>query len=159
MTSGRAAVWAAGWLAVVASCGGDVDLGGAAPAPCEPCASAASCGGNATCALVGGQARCATLCPAGTECAQGEVCASAAGADGGAARACLPASGSCPSVVGPSVDGAVLERCGNDVGPAVAAGCRACSKSSPSCQANGCYGGYWCDTVTADCERPPRACP
>jgi hypothetical protein len=35
-----------------------------------------------------------------------------------------------------------------------------CSCSSSSgCAANGCYGGWWCDTTTNRCHSPPSGCP
>lgn len=41
--------------------------------------------------------------------------------------------------------------------PSVTASCSACS--SPPCQANGCYGGYWCDMTTSKCHSsPPSGC-
>jgi len=47
------------------------------------------------------------------------------------------------------------EICGNLVGPNVEAGCY-CSGSD--CLADGCYGGWWCNTSTNRCERPPSSC-
>jgi len=44
------------------------------------------------------------------------------------------------------------------VGPTVSAGCSSCSSSSSSCQANGCYGGWYCDTSTDKCQSPPTSC-
>ncbi len=41
--------------------------------------------------------------------------------------------------------------------PELPADCEACW--GKGCQANGCYGGYWCDTKTAGChEYPPSGC-
>jgi hypothetical protein len=41
--------------------------------------------------------------------------------------------------------------------PTVSASCTAC-KTSP-CQANGCYGGYWCELATDGCKKdPPSGC-
>jgi hypothetical protein len=41
--------------------------------------------------------------------------------------------------------------------PDVTAGCTACS--TPPCQANGCYGGYWCEMSKDSChEDPPSGC-
>ena len=37
------------------------------------------------------------------------------------------------------------------------AGCHSCSPG-PNCQQNGCYGGWWCDTVTNLCHAPPTNC-
>lgn len=47
--------------------------------------------------------------------------------------------------------------CGPLVAPSVSATCRSCS--GQSCQPNGCYGGYWCNTTTNRCEAPPTGCP
>ena len=41
--------------------------------------------------------------------------------------------------------------------PTMSASCTACS--SPPCQANGCYGGYWCEMSTSKCHSsPPSGC-
>jgi hypothetical protein len=41
--------------------------------------------------------------------------------------------------------------------PDVTASCSACK--SPPCQANGCYGGYWCEMSEDSChEDPPSGC-
>ncbi len=49
-------------------------------------------------------------------------------------------------------------QCGNEVAPSVDATCNACDKTSADCQPNGCYGGYWCDTLGNHCEPPPKTC-
>jgi hypothetical protein len=43
--------------------------------------------------------------------------------------------------------------------PNTTAGCT-CAATDPSeCQANGCYGGYWCDTSSNGCRKdPPSGC-
>ncbi len=48
--------------------------------------------------------------------------------------------------------------CGTLVGPTVKAGCSSCSGSSSTCQANGCYGGWYCDTSTDKCQAAPTSC-
>lgn len=45
------------------------------------------------------------------------------------------------------------------VAPSVTASCDSCSSSSSTCQPNGCYGGWWCDTSTSKCEAAPTSCP
>ena len=41
--------------------------------------------------------------------------------------------------------------------PAMSASCTACK--TPPCQANGCYGGYWCEMSTSKCHSsPPSGC-
>jgi hypothetical protein len=42
--------------------------------------------------------------------------------------------------------------------PDTPATCHSCSPSSSKCQANGCYGGYLCDTASGRC-RAPNQCP
>jgi hypothetical protein len=54
-----------------------------------------------------------------------------------------------------TVDGST---CGTLVGPSVTASCHACNPG-PSCQPNGCYNGYWCDTSLSRCHAPPTTCP
>lgn len=51
------------------------------------------------------------------------------------------------------------ETCGNLVGPDVSAKCKACEPGHDDCQPNGCFGGYWCNTKTVDCAKPPTTCP
>jgi hypothetical protein len=41
--------------------------------------------------------------------------------------------------------------------PDTPADCSACSAGS-SCQPNGCYNGYWCNTSTSRCRTPPTTC-
>jgi hypothetical protein len=153
------------------ACGTDVDIGGSsdggleanvdaeAPDDCDPCASAQDCAASAVCAQFGGDEFCATKCPKGSECAAGEVCTSATVPGGGAVNACLPKSGTCTAAPPPSADGAPLEVCGALNGPAVASQCHSCGRFSDDCQANGCYGGWWCNTATRRCQRPPSSCP
>jgi hypothetical protein len=43
--------------------------------------------------------------------------------------------------------------CGVLAGPSVGAACHAC-RDRP-CQANGCWGGFWCNTHTRRCQPPP----
>lgn len=50
-------------------------------------------------------------------------------------------------------------RCSALVAPDVAAPCEACTPGSAKCQANGCYGGFWCNTAARDCREAPPSCP
>jgi hypothetical protein len=43
--------------------------------------------------------------------------------------------------------------CGTLVGPDISSCCHSCS--GQTCQANGCYGGWWCNTDTCHCQQPP----
>lgn len=50
-----------------------------------------------------------------------------------------------------------LTTCGTLVAPSVPASCHSCT--SQTCQPNGCYGGWWCNTSTNRCQSPPTTCP
>jgi hypothetical protein len=166
--------------AVVSACGKDVDLGGTSDAalsspdagtvdapvsgdaepprdPCDPCATNEECGQGRTCAQLGGtNTFCLVLCT--TRCEVDESCLSVVGAAGDRPQGCVPEAGSCAPLAPPTADGAPLERCGEFVGPTIAANCRSCSPTSSDCQPNGCYGGWWCQTDYHRCERPPKTC-
>jgi hypothetical protein len=58
----------------------------------------------------------------------------------------------------PPCDAGPPGACGTAVGPTVTASCTSCGTMS-TCQANGCYGGWWCDTATNKCEPMPTSCP
>lgn len=157
------------WLLAAMACGKDVDLGGTpddggTPVDggvvgfCEPCTSSSECGPRAACAGLGGaEGFCLATC-SGSSCGNAETCTSLPVVSGGNATVCSPRTGRCAGPAPPTVDGAAVERCGNDVAPTVPAACHACERTSKSCQLNGCYGGYWCDTTTRRCERPPATC-
>jgi hypothetical protein len=55
--------------------------------------------------------------------------------------------------------GPASEACGTLIGPDVAAGCTSCKRGGSNCQTNGCYGGWWCDSSTNRCQKPPTSCP
>ncbi|MDB5219998.1 MAG: hypothetical protein JWO86_7925 [Myxococcaceae bacterium] len=158
-----------------AACGTDVNLGGgddAAPAVadvtfeevvdvCEPCSSSQTCTTAASCVQIAGNLRfCATSCPVGNECEPDEICQSmATGAGDPPALACAPLAGACTPAAPPKSDSATLEHCGNLEGPTVVASCKSCDHDDNDCQKNGCYGGWWCNTTSAKCQRPPATCP
>jgi hypothetical protein len=48
--------------------------------------------------------------------------------------------------------------CGNLAPPTAPAPCRACNPDSGTCQANGCFNGYYCDVTITDCEPLPSKC-
>ncbi|HEY2514307.1 MAG TPA: hypothetical protein VGI39_25745 [Polyangiaceae bacterium] len=58
-----------------------------------------------------------------------------------------------------SPDGAPLATCGPLDAPSTPSTCEACIKGTEECQANGCYGGYWCNASERDCKAPPKTCP
>ena len=139
--------------------GGSADAGFPLSADCEPCTFDKDCHPAAACGQFSADTYCATLCPRGDECGPTQLCAAVLTFADASVRACLPKTGVCPIAEGPaSLDGGALTRCGSLVGPTVGAPCRSCTPGSGDCQANGCYGGWWCDTTTKDCARPPT-CP
>jgi hypothetical protein len=47
--------------------------------------------------------------------------------------------------------------CANYAAPTVASKCHSCP-AGKVCQANGCWGGYWCDVPTVRCVTAPSGC-
>jgi hypothetical protein len=159
------------------ACGTDVSLGGGgdsgAPAveagidggfsqvdllDCVPCATTSTCNGGSACASIdGGDGFCFAACDASAQCESDEACGMTKDMTGAMVLACIPKAGECPAAAPPKgPDGGTVDQCGTLVGPNVAdAGCKDCHYE---CQKNGCYGGYYCNTKTKDCERPPESC-
>ena len=156
-------------------CSTDVNLGGTAdagaldgtPAPeeiagfCEPCASELACPSTTNCVQIAGvHTFCARLCPLGTECDAYHACQLAVRpSEGKMVHVCVPKTGACAPAKPPQRDGAPVVRCGGLDGPTVAAACTSCDKDDKDCQRNGCYGGWWCNTTTNRCQKPPASCP
>ena len=158
----------AAWLGL-AGCGSDVSLGGTADAatgtrgasagPCEPCAEAVDCRAGLACAQFAGDLFCASPCAAtGGACGASEACAKRSAAGGTQVDVCVPASDQCTLAPPPASAGDGGATCGRLNGPGTRSGCSSCGKYSDDCQANGCYGGWWCNTATLRCEAPPEAC-
>jgi hypothetical protein len=155
-------------LPALLACGTSVDLGGTSdsgtleagpPGPeCAPCASGSDCA-SGVCGQFAGDLYCATPCSAASACASGETCTLVNATSGSSAQVCVPANGACTPAAPPAdADGGALDHCGSLNGPSIASPCDACGKYSNDCQANGCYGGYWCDEAIRDCEPPPKSC-
>jgi hypothetical protein len=152
-------------------CGTDVSLGGRSDAgtgdatvegdlalDCEPCLAESDCASDATCGVFSGDSFCATLCPNGTGCDSDETCDAITTVGGAGIKACVPNGGVCATASGPDADGASANHCGALNGPQITSACHSCGRYSSDCQPNGCYGGWWCDTSTRRCERPPKTC-
>jgi hypothetical protein len=162
-------------LSAFAACSTDVDLGGGAdagaslPGPtledlgdiCEPCTTSATCPTSAVCVQIAGKLTfCATVCPNATECESDETCQLLATGQGATTvRACAPAAGLCAPAPPPASEGGALEHCGSLESPTTVAACRSCDKDDKDCQPNGCYGGWWCNTTSNRCRKPPATCP
>jgi hypothetical protein len=175
--------------AACASCGATAEcVGGACLAldagACTACLTSNDCAGGA-CVQFATDSICADKCEADGGCDDpGELCVHATAFDGQDIETCLPASGTCGPVEGcgtcaagtscdyltgscvavppdagvPTPDGG---RCGSLVSPSTAACCHSCTVGVGDCQANGCYGGWWCDAANQPscwCRRPPTTC-
>ncbi len=159
------------WVAGV-GCGGQAhELGGgssgagssgggdAASASCPPCVTSSDCAAGGLCAQLAGDTYCAPACGANAgACSADRQCEMVSDVAGAQVSVCVPRGGVCAvPVTGSGSDGGTPSvTCGTLVGPDVAAGCH-CS-SGRTCTADGCYGGWWCNTATNHCQAPPTGC-
>ena len=154
--------WAAGCggSSNSATGGADADVEAAIQsAQCPACTTDADCATGSACTQFGGDAFCAPTCPNGNECASDRSCNPATTVSGQQVSACLPRGDVCGPASGS--DAGTLppaEMCGSLVGPDVAALCSCKPSASHTCQMNGCYGGWWCDTSTTRCNTAPSTC-
>ncbi len=140
---------------------------GVDPSKCPLCVSDQDCNGG-ICAQFGSDIFCTPSCANGGSCSSDRTCEMETSASGDQVSVCVPnddACGAAGSGGGTSScaptggeDAGDPNRCGTFVGPAESASCTSCSKSSSSCQANGCYGGWWCDTASNKCQSSPSGC-
>ena len=152
-------------------CGTDVSLGGTPGAgtadagtldlalDCQPCLEQVDCASTQVCGIFSGDSFCATTCSNGAACDPDEACSAITTVGGAGIMACVPKGGLCPVATGPVAEGGALDRCSGLNGPLVTSACHSCGKYSSDCQPNGCYGGWWCNTATRKCQRPPKTCP
>jgi hypothetical protein len=149
------AIWMSGCSPALKASDNGAGDGGALAAACPSCVTDKDCSGG-VCAQIGGDTFCTPTCPMGNECASDRACTSVTTVSGQQSSACVPRGDVC----GPSsLDDAGAPpsmTCGTLVGPDTKASC-ACS-SGKTCSANGCYGGWWCDTATNRCHSPPTNC-
>ena len=126
-------------------------------ATCAPCLTDGDCA-DGLCIQAGVDSVCAPPCGAGA-CPGGSACAQATGTDGAQVAVCLPGDGHCGAGMAGEPDAGTPAgaTCGPLVGPEVAADCHACHAGT-DCQANGCYGGWWCNTSVGRCQAPPAGC-
>jgi hypothetical protein len=161
---------------------GDPGGSDAGPVDCRACVNAEDCGDAGACVQVGGDFFCGSLC-AGAACGAGEACTTATAYDGTQVQVCSPASGSCNPDAGCGVcpggsscevssgtcqvdvdagspdAGAVA--CGTKMPPSLSSCCHSCTPGSGTCQANGCFGGWYCDEALSPlcfCKKPPTSC-
>ncbi len=154
---GTAMVWAgcsANQLTPNMDAGGIGDA--SVSAACPPCVTDQDCAGG-TCAQLAGDSYCTPSCPNGNECSTDRSCVSASSVTGQQVSVCVPRSDVCTPTNATDDAGTPSGPCGSLVGPDVKSGCTGCG-SRPTCQANGCYGGWWCNTATNKCQSPPSDC-
>jgi hypothetical protein len=142
--------------------------GAAASGLCTQCTTNADCKGGAVCAQFQGDTFCAAACPNEGQCTGSTTCTVETSYAGDQLSVCVPDGNLCGMPAGPVSDGgqpmnacdaAPATACGTLVGPTTKASCTSCTSSSQStCGANGCYGGWWCDTSDSKCHAPPTSC-
>jgi hypothetical protein len=150
----RASLAFLGAVVLVAACsngGGNNDAG---VNPCPPCVIDSDCTNGGICAQLGGDSYCALPCPTGSECTASQQCASVVTVTGDQANVCVdPNSTTCgPNPVQTNDAGTT---CPGFADPSTTAGCTSCKQFTQTCQANGCYGGWYCNTQTNKCQAPP----
>ncbi len=130
-----------------------------ANAGCALCVTDNDCAGG-LCVQLAGDSYCAATCPNGTECASDHACTPASTIEGVQANVCVPRTAICGDGAGtgtaPAAPPPPTGMCGTLAGPDLAAACKSCG--SRPCQANGCYGGWWCNTATSRCQPAPSEC-
>jgi hypothetical protein len=137
------------------------DAGTVNPVLCPPCVTSNDCSGG-VCTQLGSDSYCAPACATGGSCATGRTCMSETSFSGEQVSVCVADDSACGAPAGPGggSDAGMppSETCGTLVGPNVSASCSSCGSSSSTCQTNGCYGGWWCNTASSKCETAPTGC-
>ncbi len=158
VTRGAGAVALAVALGAVAACGTDgasssddaaAPADGGVTSACSPCVQDSDCA-SGICAQVGGDSYCLDACPSGTGCPAGQACATVATVAAEAPRACLA-----PACTTPAPTDGGAGTCPGYAAPNESAACKSCKQGSSGCQPNGCFGGWYCNTLTAACQAPP----
>ena len=134
--------------------GPDATSGGS----CAPCVIDSDCPSGSVCAQLGGDSYCAATCAQQSDCQDGETCMSVVTISGDQAQTCVQtASATCGP--NPTDDAGTTGSCPGFADPSTSAGCTSCTtQTRPDCQANGCYGGWYCNTQTNKCQAPPTNC-
>jgi hypothetical protein len=151
----RFAWWLGAVLSVVLGCNAGPPRG----FRCVDCLASTDCGDEQVCIQYASDVACADACTGGAACATGTHCASFSSVAGEQVMACVPDVPACGMIAqdtGPDVDAGMPTSCGGLVAPTVTA-CCACP-TGHQCAANGCYGGWWCNTGTCHCQAAPVTC-
>jgi hypothetical protein len=142
--------------ALAFSCSGKTKAKDAGPPPdaCTLCVSDMDCANGALCSQLANDSYCAVPCGPNGECPDNTACAQVTTVAGDPVSVCAPAMGDCALAAqdASAPDGS----CGTNVPPNMPATCKSCSGNK--CQPNGCYGGWWCDTLTNTCHSAPTSC-
>ncbi|HEY4219865.1 MAG TPA: metallophosphoesterase [Myxococcota bacterium] len=150
------------------------DAGTAAPvaSSCSACISDDDCAHGGSCIQIDGDDACVNTCAGDGACSDNESCSAAVSSNGSQVQVCIPKSGSCAvgtgcgacatgqvcdQTSGQCVDAPPADACGTLVAPDAVAQCSSCG-SSGDCQANGCFGGWYCDTSNNKCHPAPDDC-
>ncbi len=146
--------------------------GGGAAAECPPCQQDSDCAAGGKCGQFGGSTYCAPDCSGSASgCSSDRSCTMISGANGEQLSICVPNTNVCGGTLAGSggstatssstTSSGSSEVCGSLLGPDVMAACMSCKTSGMACQANGCYGGWWCNKDTTSCQAPPSpsSCP
>ncbi len=130
------------------------------PTTCPPCLSDTDCQNGAICSQFGSDSYCAAPCPSGNECDSSHTCQQVTTASGDEESVCVPNNNACGVTPQPPSNdaGPPPNTCPGLASPQTPASCSSCSKMSNTCQPNGCYGGWWCNTMTTKCQAPPTNC-
>jgi hypothetical protein len=143
---------------------------GTGTSACVQCTTSADCTGGSTCAQFQGDTFCALSCPNGDECGSTTTCSTETSFSGDQVSVCVPNNDACgtspptssggPPTPPAGCDAGPVSTCGSLVAPTSTSSCTSCTKSTSSktCQPNGCYGGWWCDSATSKCQAPPTSC-
>lgn len=132
---------------------------------CPPCVTASDCAGGSQCAQFGSDIYCAPSCTTAKDCSADRDCLTVPSATGDQVNVCVPRGDVCGASVGPmpdagtgdattATDAGSSTTCGTLVSPDTKAACK-CDPTLHTCQPNGCYGGWWCDTATLKCHAAP----
>ena len=138
---------------------------------CVGCLNDTDCGGGDECVQFGLDTACGPPCSPDGACAAGASCQLSTSVDGEQAQICVPDVGACGG--SPADDGGVLAdggtldsdagtpaMCGGLAAPTTTSCCTSCTTSTGTrtCQANGCYGGWWCNSASCHCQTAPASC-
>ncbi|MCK6549977.1 metallophosphoesterase [Myxococcota bacterium] len=126
--------------------------------PCPSCVANRDCPRGTVCAQVAGDTFCTETCAA--SCTGGRTCTTVTTAEGKQADVCAPLADVCGKAPELPDSGepdpvASTDQCGPLVGPSITACCTSCTANVGTCQANGCYGGWFCNVETCQCRWAP----